>query len=132
MSDDHQFNPTRIFLFLLLYTMLEVGWGMFFPGPRWALWGGLLICAYLKGYLIFTWFMHMKFEGWIVKGLVAPTIPLVAIVLFANMPDTSYNDNMLHNIGDQLDTKTGEVVGLSAGSHAEDEHGTDEEHSDGH
>ena len=109
MSDDHQFNPTRIFLFLLLYTMLEVGWGMFFPGPRWALWGGLLICAYLKGYLIFTWFMHMKFEGWIVKGLVVPTIPLVAILIFANMPDTSLNDDMLYPIGSQLDVELMQV-----------------------
>ncbi len=132
MSDDHQFSADKIFGFLFLYTALEVAWGTLFDFPRWAIWGGLLIFAFLKGYLIFTWFMHMKFEGWVVKGLVAPTIPLVAIVLFANMPDTSYNDNMLHNIGDQLDTKTGEVVGLSAGSHAEDEHGTDEEHSDGH
>lgn len=105
MSDDHQFNPTRIFLYLLLYTVLEVAWGMFFPGPRWALWGGLLICAYLKGHLIFTWFMHMKFEGWIVKGLVAPTIPLVAILIFANMPDTSLNDDMLYPIGSQLDVE---------------------------
>jgi len=109
MSDDHHFNPTRVFLFLLLYTVLEVAWGLWFPGPRWALWGGLLICAYLKGYLIFTWFMHMKFEGWIVKGLIAPTIPLVAIVLFANMPDTSFNDDMLYPVGSQLDVELTEV-----------------------
>jgi len=121
MSDEHHFNATRIFGFLFLYTALEVAWGMYFPGPRWALWGGLLLCAYLKGYLIFTWFMHMKFEGWIVKGLIAPTIPLVAIVVFANMPDTSFNEDMLYPVGSQLDaelTEVGERV-------AKDEEGND-------
>jgi len=112
MSDDHEFSANKIFLFLLIYTIAEVIWGMFFPfgfgergEPRWALWGGLLICAFLKGYLIFAWFMHMKFEGWIVKGLIAPTIPLVAILIFANMPDTSLNDDLLYPIGSQLEVE---------------------------
>ena len=108
-SDEHEFNATRIFGFLFLYTALEVAWGMFYEGPRWALWGGLLLFAYLKGYLIFTWFMHMKFEGWIVKGLMLPTVPLVAIVIFANMPDTSFNDDMLYPIGSQLEVELVEV-----------------------
>lgn len=119
MSDDHGFSANKIFLYLLFYTVLEVVWGMFFPREiQWALWGGLLLCAFLKGYLIFTYFMHMKYEGWIVKGLVVPTIPLIAILLFANMPDTSFNDDLLHHIGDQLDPVTGEVVDLNAGNMA--------------
>ena len=112
MSDDHEFSANKIFLFLLIYTIAEVIWGMFFPfgfgergEPRWALWGGLLICAFLKGYLIFTWFMHMKFEGWIVKGLVVPTVPLIAILIFANMPATSFNDDLLYPIGHQLEVE---------------------------
>ena len=44
-SDEHEFNATRIFGFLFLYTALEVAWGMFYEGPRWALWGGLLLFA---------------------------------------------------------------------------------------
>ncbi len=105
MSDDHNFSANKIFAYLFLYTGLEVFWGTALDLPRWALWGGLLICAFLKGYLIFTWFMHMKFEGWVVKGLVAPTIPLVAIILFANMPDTSFNEDLLYPIGSQLEVE---------------------------
>ena len=117
MSDDHEFSANKIFAYLIFYTAVEVLWGMFFPRDiQWALWGGLLLCAFLKGYLIFTWFMHMKFEGWIVKGVVLPTIPLIAILLFANMPDSSFNDDLLHHIGDQLDPATGEVVDLTAGN----------------
>ena len=99
MSDHHEFSAHKIFAYLIFYTAVEVLWGMFFPRDiQWALWGGLLLCAFLKGYLIFTWFMHMKFEGWIVKGLVLPTIPLIAILLFGNMPDSSFNDDLLHHI----------------------------------
>ena len=139
MSDDHNFSANKIFAYLFLYTAIEVFWGTALDLPRWALWGGLLLCAFLKGYLIFVWFMHMKFEGWIVKGLVAPTIPLVAILVFANMPDTSFNDDLLHHIGDQLDPATGEVIDLNAGGEADhggsDSHGSEgdsDEHGDGH
>ena len=105
MSDDHEFSANKIFIYLFFYTGLEVFWGTALDLPRWALWGGLLLCALLKGYLIFTWFMHMKFEGWVVKGLVAPTIPLIAILIFANMPDTSLNDDLLYPIGSQLEVE---------------------------
>ena len=116
MSDDHEFSANKIFAYLIFYTAVEVLWGMFFPRDiQWALWGGLLLCAFLKGYLIFTWFMHMKFEGWIVKGVVLPTIPLIAILLFANMPDSSFNDDLLHNIGDQLEPAPGAAVDATAG-----------------
>lgn len=137
MSDDHEFSANKIFAYLIFYTAVEVLWGMFFPRDiQWALWGGLLLCAFLKGYLIFTWFMHMKFEGWIVKGVVLPTIPLIAILLFANMPDSSFNDDLLHHIGDQLDPATGEVVDLTAGNlpgHGEgDAHEREEGGEQGH
>ena len=109
MSDGHSFSANKIFIYLFVYTLIEVLWGTWienvFGLPRWALWGGLLVCAFLKGYLIFTWFMHMKFEGWIVKGLVVPTVPLVAILIFANMPDTSFNDDLLYPIGHQLEVE---------------------------
>ena len=122
MSDDHTFSANKIFGFLILYTTLEVAWGTAFDFPRWAIWSGLLIFALMKGYLIFTWFMHMKFEQPILNFMIVPTIPLVAILLFANMPDTSFNDDMLYPIGHQLEinldddgihrSKTGEVTGM--------------------
>ena len=122
MSDDHTFSANKIFGYLFLYTALEVVWGTAFDMPRWAIWSGLLFFAFLKGYLIFTWFMHMKFEQPILKFMIVPTIPLVAIFLFANMPDTSFNDDMLYPIGHQLEvnldddgvhrSKSGEVTGM--------------------
>ncbi|MCH2106931.1 MAG: hypothetical protein MK291_09850, partial [Planctomycetes bacterium] len=46
--------------------------------------------------------------------LIAPTIPLVAIVVFANMPDTSFNDDMLYPVGSQLDVELKYVNELQA------------------
>jgi len=111
MSETHGFNTNKIFGALLFLTIAEVGWA-YLPFATWALWGGLLTFAYMKGHLIFTYFMHMKFEGWIVKGLMVPTIPLMLIVVFANMPDTAKNDLMVYPLTVQMDAETGEIVVL--------------------
>ena len=107
-AHDHGFSANKILLGLVVLTTIEVAWS-FLDFPRWAVWGGLLIFAFWKGFLIFTYFMHMKFEGWIVKGFLAPVIPLIAIVLFAVMPDVAFNSQAKYPIGSKLDPKTGEV-----------------------
>lgn len=112
MSEAHpSFSSTKIFLTLFVLTAVEVGWSIVFRdfGP-FIKWGGLLVFAFWKGILIYSYFMHMKFEGWIVKGLLAPTPFLIAIVLCAVMPDVSFNDRLDWDVGAQLD-KTGREPG---------------------
>jgi cytochrome c oxidase subunit IV len=135
MSETHGFNTNKIFIILFILTALEVGWS-FIPFPRWALWGGLLIFAYMKGHLIFTYFMHMKFEGWIVKGLMVPTIPLMMIVVFANMPDTSKNDLLVYPLTTQLDASSdkqtgGKIVELDQTMRARDSEEIKKQHGGG-
>ena len=104
------YSIPRIFWILLGLTELEVAWGTWLREPRWFLWSGLLICAALKGLLIFMYFMHMRFERMVVWALILPTPLLVAIVLFSNMPDTAFNeDRRDHPVGYLVD-QTGEVV----------------------
>jgi hypothetical protein len=56
------------------------------------------------------YFMHMKFERWIIWGLIVPTPVLVCVVLFANMPDTAFNQEIRnHPVGYVID-QTGNVV----------------------
>jgi len=130
---DHSFDANKIFIALFILTAVEVAWGVFIPYDlKWALWGGLLIMAYMKGYLIFTYFMHMKFEGWIVKGLIAPTIPLIFIVFFALMPDVGSNNHLNYELADQLDPENGEVVEIGHGSRAIETSHTEEEGGGGH
>lgn len=123
------FNANRIFLQLFILTALEVGWS-FLPLSKVPLWGGLLVFAFWKGALIFSYFMHFKFEGWVVKCLIAPTPVLVAVVIFALLPDVGSNDRMDHSITDQADPVTGEIViigsrdqGHGSGGHGEEEGG---------
>jgi hypothetical protein len=73
--DSKHFSAEKIFGGLILFTSLEVAWGlagkhMHFNRPM--LWGGLLFFAFLKGWLIAVYFMHLKFEGWVVKSLILP------------------------------------------------------------
>jgi hypothetical protein len=75
---------------------------MFFREPRWFLWSGLLICALLKALLIFMYFMHMKFERWLVWSLVLPTPLLIAVIMLAVSPDGSYNGLRDHPNGAML------------------------------
>ena len=115
MSDHEHpgFDATKIFIALLILTLVEVGWS-FLPAGKVIIWGGLLTMAFMKGFLIFTYFMHMKFEGWIVKVLIAPTPFLILVVIFALMPDIGANRRMDHNLTDMADPVTGQIIELGS------------------
>ena len=130
MSTGHEnfgFSANKIFGILFVLTAIEVGWSLAFrEQPHWIKWGGLLVCAYFKGMLIYMYFMHMKFEGWIVKALIAPTPFLIAVVVFALMPDVAHNKHLLNPVGSQLDkfspAATGRVVRPDQEPQASEEH----------
>jgi cytochrome c oxidase subunit 4 len=121
MTTDHDAHPTfsanKIFITLFILTAVEVLWGavLFKHSPHLIKWGGLVIFAFWKGIMIYTYFMHMKFEGWIVKALIAPTPILIAVVVFALMPDVSANKQLVYPVGSQIDKSgvhPGRVVGM--------------------
>ena len=125
MSDHEHpgFDATKIFLALLVLTLVEVGWS-FLPVSKFFLWGGLLTMAFMKGFLIFSYFMHMKFEGWLVKVLIAPTPFLILVVIFALMPDIGSNSKMDHHLTDMADPETGLIIELGS---RDVEHGAEED-----
>ncbi len=51
---------------------------------------GLLVLALVKAGLVGWFFMHLKFEGMWVYGLIIPACVLAAILVFALMPDVAY------------------------------------------
>ncbi len=125
-ADDHGhgFSANKIFITLFLLTAAEVAWGalLFKHSPHLVKWGGLIVFAFWKGSLIYTYFMHMKFEGWIVKCLIAPTPFLIAVVVFALMPDVSNNSHLVYPVGSQLDKSNqhpGKVVAMDNEKHDE-------------
>lgn len=120
MSTEHgdhpAFSANKIFITLFILTAVEVTWSLVFrDASHFVKWGGLVAFAFWKGLLIYTYFMHMKFEGWLVKALIAPTPLLIAVIVFSLMPDVSTNDKLIYPVGSQVD-KTGQhpgkVVGL--------------------
>jgi caa(3)-type oxidase subunit IV len=114
--DGHGFSANKIFITLFILTAVEVAWSIVFKhSPHWLKWGGLCVFAFWKGILIYVYFMHMKFEGWVVKALIAPTPALIAILVCALMPDVSYNDRLVYPVGTQLDKSAhqpGKVTGM--------------------
>ena len=134
MSEQHHFNANKVFFTLFILTALEVAWGTFLPYDwKFALWGGLLVFAFWKGLLIFMYFMHMKFEGWIVKCLIAPTPILICVVVFAITPDVARNGQLNYDVADQLDPEDGSIARIGTGSR-NIEHGAhgDDGHDSGH
>jgi len=121
MTNDHDAHPgfsaNKIFITLFVLTAVEVLWGavIFKHSPHLIKWGGLIVFAFWKGIMIYTYFMHMKFEGWIVKALILPTPFLIAVVVFALMPDVSNNKLLVYPVGSQIDKSgahPGKVVGM--------------------
>jgi len=129
MSDDahdKHFSPEKIFLWLIIFTAAEVIWGVWGPDSKVALWGGLLFCAFLKGWLIAVYFMHLRFEGWVVKSLILPT-PFLIMVFFGYVsPDIAAPDHMIYPLGSMVDVETGKVHDILNVSHDADESGAED------
>lgn len=135
MSDHEHFNANKIFFTLFILTAIEVAWGVLIPyESKVLLWGGLLIMAFWKGLLIFMYFMHMKFEGWIVKCLIAPTPILICVVVFAIIPDVARNGQLNYDVADQLDPVHGDIARIGTGSRNIEHgaHGDEDDHGGGH
>jgi len=116
MSHDHEglgYSIFKIFAILFVLTALEVFWGMSMRGfGRFVLWGGLIAFALAKGLLIFMYFMHMKFERFLVWSLIVPTPVLILVILTALSPDLSFNSQRDHPVADMLD-EHGQVVDMN-------------------
>ncbi len=113
-ADGLGYNAFKVFIILFILTAVEVAWGMLLRDQgRFVLWGGLLAFAFAKAILILMYFMHMKYEKMIVWSLILPTPLLIAVVLFALMPDISFNDEQLDvPIGSMLQSDGG-IEGLA-------------------
>ncbi len=105
------YSIKKIFIVLFVLTAVEVAVGVLIDDPKWFKWSLLLILAVWKGGLILMYFMHMKFEKFIVWSLIAPTPLLVLVVLLALMPDLSFNKVRDYPVGYQLNEQ-GEVVDM--------------------
>ena len=111
MSGDKHFNADKIFIALIVLTALEVAWGL--AGTDWnktMLWGGLLFCAFFKGWLIAVYFMHLKFEGKVIYSLILPTPFLVMVIMGYVGSDVANSDAPYdHPVGSMKSVETGDI-----------------------
>lgn len=77
----------RIFVILLVFTILEYFYAMLAQSHFFALVLGLMALAFTKAALVGLYFMHLKFEGRWVYALIVPACMLALGLIMALMPD---------------------------------------------
>ena len=112
-ADNKHFSADRIFVFLFALTALEVAWGyaggLWFDWGKLLLWGGLLFFASYKAWLIAVYFMHLKFEGWVVWSLILPTPFLVMVIMGYVGSDVGDDQHLINPIGAMRNPLNGEM-----------------------
>ena len=74
-------NYMAIFWWLLVLTIIEIGWALLPHGSKFALASGLVVAAVIKAVLVALFFMHLKFERKTLGILFASTLILGAILV---------------------------------------------------
>ena len=77
----------KVFFVLLVFTLIEYFYAMWFKDSFTTLVLGLMTCAVLKAGLVGWFFMHLKFEGNWVYYLLVPAGILACVFIFALIPD---------------------------------------------
>ena len=83
----------KVFLALAIFTAMEYGYARVLKDSFTPLVIGLVIMAVFKAGLVGWYFMHLKFEGKWVFGLLIPVAILAAVVVFGLVPDIAYSDD---------------------------------------
>ncbi len=87
----------RVFLILLVLTLLEYFYAMFatkWEFPFLLLVLGLVVMALTKAALVGAYFMHVRYEGRWVYLLIVPACVMAAIVVLGLVPDIGMHRNM--------------------------------------
>ncbi len=78
---------------LAVLTAVEYYYASIFKNVFLILLIGLLILAIVKAAMVGWYFMHLKFEGKWVYGLIVPAFVLATILVLALMPDMTLKEN---------------------------------------
>ena len=77
----------RVFAALAVFTAIEYFWAKLFQTSFTVLISGLLFWAVLKASLVGWYFMHLKYEGRWVFGMLVPAGILATVAVLALVPD---------------------------------------------
>jgi cytochrome c oxidase subunit 4 len=79
-------NYLMVLIWLTIVTVIEVG-AVFFDMPRSVLIAFLLITAFIKALLVALYFMHLKFEGWLMWTVILSPLVIAPLYLLILFPD---------------------------------------------
>jgi cytochrome c oxidase subunit 4 len=85
--ESHVPTYLRVFVVLLVFTILEYFYAMLAQSHFFALVLGLMALALTKAALVGLYFMHLKFEGRWVYAFLVPACALAVGMVLALMPD---------------------------------------------
>jgi cytochrome c oxidase subunit IV len=77
----------KVWAALAVFTAIEYFWAHIFKDSFGILLGGLLFWAIIKASMVGWYFMHLKFEGRWVYGMLVPAAILAMVFIFALYPD---------------------------------------------
>jgi cytochrome c oxidase subunit 4 len=81
----------HVWVALLILTVAEYIWARTLAGSSGLLIAGLLTMAAVKAGLVGLYFMHVKFEGKWVYGLIVPAAFMAAVVILGLVPDIAFH-----------------------------------------
>lgn len=81
----------KVWVALLVLTLIEYFYAKMFSGSFATLVLGLMFWAVIKAGLVGWYFMHLKYEGNWVYGFLVPAGVLAMVVIFALIPDIAMN-----------------------------------------
>src|SRR5947209_8625903 len=87
--ESHTSQYMKVFFVLLIFTIAEYLYATFAPVSFVSLVLGLMAMALFKASLVGLYFMHLKFEGKWVYGLLIPAGILACVLTFALAPDVA-------------------------------------------
>ena len=87
MSADHEHPPYyKVLAWLTFLTIAEIIWAV--AGfPRGMLIGGLAVMAAIKAFMVALYYMHLKYEGKVLWGVILFPCLLVLIMICGFLPD---------------------------------------------
>jgi len=90
MSEEHAHPYYKVFAWLAVLTVAEIAWAWFFfeQAPQ-RLVGvlGLSAMAFVKAALVGLYYMHLKYEGRLIWGVILFPLLLVVVMVVGLLPD---------------------------------------------
>ena len=116
MEETHQEpNYIAIWVALVVLTLLEVGFSYTTGMSKFAMATVLVALAFVKAGLVALWYMHLKFEGWLIYLVCAVPIVLVGVLMGGaatdvGRPSQGFLERMVGSPNPRTEMRNGQLM----------------------